>query len=580
MRRRFSLSLATLVAGLALLVGCKKKPPVEDPQPNPNPPGAPGTPDTPTPGGAVSSDHLLFLHFNAKLVRDSDVVKELKEAVLKHGGTKMWDEIDGSTSREFGVKLTEVESVSAFVTDLSTKGPPQAVVVLTANTAFDKVNNRFVRSQPIFTKGGQIPPRKGPDARGFYDGDGELKLVHFPDDKTVVLLSEGLADKYLAGFAKNRTAWPFTPELTKAASAHGLYLTANLTKLPAEMTNARDMQEFRDVLSAKSLTLTANLKGKELTATARAGYASPAAATAAQKKVQELFGVAKDAMKGFDRELGSLAGTVKPVLSGAEKTLSGAKLAVSGSDLTLTASYKADFDIGALVADAVKKTKDEAPRLTALNNYKQVGLALHNFEAATGALPVHAVGAKGVPVKGPNDKALLSWRVAILPYIEQDNLYRQFKLDEPWDSEHNKKLIPLMPKIYAPAGKPPAKAGHTHVQMLVGPGGTPLGAKFPGSFPDGTSNTLAVVEAADAVIWTKPDDVMVPFKYNAGELMKKFGSGEFPGGFAVAFWDGSTRFLRDTMKEGTLSLLCYPADGQVIPADAFDTAPPRPGEKK
>jgi hypothetical protein len=578
MRRRFPLSLAVLVAGLALLVGCKKKPPVEDPQPNPNPPGAPGTPDTPTPGGAVSSDHLLFLHFNAKTVRDSDVVKELKEAVLKHGGTKMWDEIDSAPVREIGVKLTEVESVSAFVTDFPAKSDPQVLVVLTANKAFDKGNNQFARTDDFIFKKGQAP-RKWPDARGFYRSGGAGDLAHYADDKTLVLLSEGLADKYLAGFAKNSTAWPFTPELTKAASAHGLYLTANLTKLPAEMTNARDMQEFRDVLSAKSLTLTANLKGKELVATARAGFASPAAATAAQKKVQELLGVAKDAMKGFDRELGALAGSFQPVLKGAEGTVSGAKLAVSGSDLTLTASYKADFDLGALVADAVK-AKDEAPRLTALNNYKQVGLALHNFEAATGALPVHAVGAKGVPVKGPNDKALLSWRVAILPYIEQDNLYRQFKLDEPWDSEHNKKLIPMMPKIYAPASKPPAKAGHTHVQMLVGPGGTPLGAKFPGSFPDGTSNTLAVVEAADAVIWTKPDDVVVPFKYNAGELMKKFGSGEFPGGFAVAFWDGSTRFLRDTMKESTLSLLCYPADGQVIPADAFDTAPPRPGEKK
>ena len=45
-------------------------------------------------------------------------------------------------------------------------------------------------------------------------------------------------------------------------------------------------------------------------------------------------------------------------------------------------------------------------------------------------------------------KKLLSWRVQILPYIEQDNLYKQFKLDEPWDSEHNKKLIRQMPRIY------------------------------------------------------------------------------------------------------------------------------------
>ncbi len=72
---------------------------------------------------------------------------------------------------------------------------------------------------------------------------------------------------------------------------------------------------------------------------------------------------------------------------------------------------------------------------------KQFGLALHNYYDTNHCLPpAPLVDAKGKP--------LLSWRVAILPFLEQDNLYRQFKLDEPWDSEHNKKLISKMPKIY------------------------------------------------------------------------------------------------------------------------------------
>ena len=101
--------------------------------------------------------------------------------------------------------------------------------------------------------------------------------------------------------------------------------------------------------------------------------------------------------------------------------------------------------------------------------------------------------------------------MAILPYIEQQNLYNQFKQDEPWDGPNNKKLIEQMPKIFAPVEKP-GKAGYTHLQMVVGPGGVQAGAMFPASFPDGTSNTIMVIEAADPVIWTKPEDVTLPAK--------------------------------------------------------------------
>ena len=70
-------------------------------------------------------------------------------------------------------------------------------------------------------------------------------------------------------------------------------------------------------------------------------------------------------------------------------------------------------------------------------------------------------------VTGPNGKPGLSWRVHILPYIEQDALYKQFKLDEPWDSEHNKKLIEKMPKVYVSplAVAPP---GETYYQVFTG----------------------------------------------------------------------------------------------------------------
>src|SRR5207249_2796575 len=79
-------------------------------------------------------------------------------------------------------------------------------------------------------------------------------------------------------------------------------------------------------------------------------------------------------------------------------------------------------------------------RTVSQNNLKQIGLAMHNYHDTYRHFPPQALTDK-------NGKPLLSWRVAVLPFIEQDNLYRQFKLDEPWDSEHNRKLLERMPKL-------------------------------------------------------------------------------------------------------------------------------------
>ncbi len=89
---------------------------------------------------------------------------------------------------------------------------------------------------------------------------------------------------------------------------------------------------------------------------------------------------------------------------------------------------------------------------TSTSNLKQIAIAFHAFHDTTAGLPADITDKAGKP--------LLSWRVAILPYIEQSELYNQFKLDEPWDSANNKKLIEKMPKLYAPV-RVKAKAGET-----------------------------------------------------------------------------------------------------------------------
>jgi serine/threonine protein kinase len=188
---------------------------------------------------------------------------------------------------------------------------------------------------------------------------------------------------------------------------------------------------------------------------------------------------------------------------------------------------------------------EQRRRMISSNNLRQIGFALHNFHDANGALPPAAIYDK-------NGRPLLSWRVAILPYIEEDILYKEFKLDEPWDSPNNIKLIERMPKQYAVEGKSAGPPGTTHYQAVVGTGlawePQPPGAQSVRrgltltAFTDGTANTILVAEVADPVVWSKPDDATFD-----GKRQPRFG-GVVKDGFNVAMTDGSILFVRDTAK--------------------------------
>ena len=194
---------------------------------------------------------------------------------------------------------------------------------------------------------------------------------------------------------------------------------------------------------------------------------------------------------------------------------------------------------------------------TSAKNLEQIGLAVINYsDSNNGVMPG--------TINDKDGKPLLSWRVAILPFIEQDNLYKQFKLDEPWDSENNKKLIPKMPKLYAPV-RGQAKPGETFYQVFVGKGalfGPNQLPKFPASIPDGTSNTGMVFEAGVPVTWTKPDDLV----FDEKNPLPKLG-GLFDGDFHVVMCDGSVHFLKKDADEKELKKLIRPADGLVLDVD-------------
>jgi hypothetical protein len=209
----------------------------------------------------------------------------------------------------------------------------------------------------------------------------------------------------------------------------------------------------------------------------------------------------------------------------------------------------------ALLLPAVQSAREAARRAQCSNNLKQIALAMLNYENAMGFFPRSAITDK-------QGKPLLSWRVAILPYIDQ-GLYQKFKLDEPWDSPHNRDLLKEMPPTYACPSRTRAEPGTTTYQVFTGKGALfdeGRDVKIAGVV-DGTSNTLMVVEAKQAVPWTKPDDL----SFEPGGARWLFGAGSsHPGGFNGLLADGSVHFLKNTIDLNTLMSLITRAGGEVI----------------
>jgi RNA polymerase sigma factor (sigma-70 family) len=195
-----------------------------------------------------------------------------------------------------------------------------------------------------------------------------------------------------------------------------------------------------------------------------------------------------------------------------------------------------------------------AQRAKSMNNLKQILLALHNYHDVNGNMPHDITDKDGKPI--------LSWRVAILPYLDQDNLFKQFRLDEPWDSDHNKKLLALMPSTYRTPGIEPKDSIKTHYQGFVGPDTMfEPGKKIKmQDIQDGTSNTIAVVEAGPPVEWSKPADI----PYDPKKPLTKL-EGPFANVMLAAHGDGAARAYPRDVPEKTMRLLIERGDGQVIP---------------
>jgi prepilin-type processing-associated H-X9-DG protein len=524
---------------------------------------------------AVPGSAVGFVHVRIAEVWKGDALKDIR-AILAKAGPKYLDMLD----QRFVPAPSTVDRVTLIVTLDQAKGEPSVVAVVTTSQPFDR--EKLLKNS--------LPSAKEQKAgETTYYVDGRLNVaVQVPSDRMLVFGPEAVLKSYLTRSEKGHGV--FAAALKEAAGKNPITVAVNAAALPAELL-AQTPPPARALLKAGLIQLSVE-PGIAPTLDIRLGYEDAAAADSAEKSLKDLLGMAKQQLAEYRKEaeeklfspkkdkrssiedLPEAAASLAALgfIAQAEEILGDFPLKRDGNALAArvkvpegpfgTAVSTAGVAVG-LLLPAVQKVREAAGRTQSQNNLKQLNLAIINYADTYNGLPPAAICDK----KG---KPILSWRVAILPYIEQDNLYKQFHLDEPWDSEHNIKLARAIPRTYVRAidkieGDTVPK---THYLAFVGNGAAwelKGGLKYPASIPDGTSNTIWLAESEEGVPWSKPED----FEYDP-KKMPKIGFGWSGGNYTnVGFADGSVRTLSRSLAERTWHLLIQRADGQPLPPD-FD----------
>ncbi len=402
----------------------------------------------------------------------------------------------------------------------------------------------------------------GPVTWGFYT----------PDDRTVVIAEEVVLRDLIADRNAPAPRHPWDEawkKVNKGQVMMGLdtrWLRRQLARVQPHqhMPVLETFSPLYEKAQSYAASLNATDRSLAIDLVAEAGSRENAASVT--ETLQAVLTLAKNALQGMrrDRAAGSNNEAHEWLMRTVDSLLSQTKVEATEGFVRLHAESDIDLAEGIrlLTPTAVSSARAAARRAQSVNNLKQIGLACFNYQSANNNFPAAVL-------RGGKDKSIpYSWRVAILPYIEQQELYNQYNFDEPWDGPNNRKLIDKMPVIYAHPGADgsPSSRSHTTYFVFTGPS-TAVGA---GDEPqiqkitDGTSNTIMAVEAKREIPWTKPEDI--PFDPKAPLP----GLGGFtPDGFNALFADGSVRYIKKSINPSVLKALITRDGGEVVSSDTY-----------
>jgi prepilin-type processing-associated H-X9-DG protein len=491
-----------------------------------------------------------FVHIRFAELWDGPVGRNARK-ILAAQEPQAFEQIEKS----LGISLSQIDTVTIVLPEFTGENMRNMVFRVTTTEPYDA--QRLLASLGAQGNDGQPLQSKSSGMYKLRDHG----AVHLTGPKSLTFFeSEESAIDLLSRVLSKPADDGISPALRQAAEKHQIVagLAVNqLPKLPADQVPP-ELLPLRDI---KRIVLLGDFDEEHAKLDVHLAFERNGHAAEAMRALEEGRKMAQDMLTKLAQDLSKESKENEATvafLKDVQSALKDAKLKHLDTEVQLVAEVQTASSLSTMLAHAAGMMKVSSNRIKSQNNIKQMSLAMINYaDTYGGVMPTAAICDK-------NGKPLLSWRVSILPYIEQDNLYKQFHLDEPWDSEHNKKLIDRMPEIYKlPGDKTKHELPSTHYLAFVGNGAAleeKRGVRFPAEYTDGTSNTIWVAEAEKAVPWTKPEDTTYDPK-QAPKLGYFFSNK-----CNVGFMDGSVRTLPKSLKEEILHALITRSGGEVIPA--------------
>ncbi|MCH7727201.1 MAG: protein kinase [Planctomycetes bacterium] len=469
--------------------------------------------------------------------------------------TKMF--VFSAFSKDLGVDMKDVEQLVLLVSSPTKPGELSAMVRFVHPTDASAIAARmFGEFEKKTSRGSMYYVNRRGIAAFVVD---KSTIIRAPENTLLQMIS---ADHSRTSLARQLQTANLQNDLTVAISFNeqsrkAMHATADAVRAQISRKLATDLELVADAIEYATIGLnfsiggsvTLSLRGKDKKAADTIEQLCRAGVVELQALLIRL---------GADKLTEQMTDPKQLALKTAFDLLVATKVSRQGDLVVATSKAPEDFS-DMLLLSVVMPAQAASQILRSKNRLKRIGLAMYNYHdthqsfAPGQSRPDDQFDAKGKP--------LLSWRVHILPMIGDDEraLFKRFRLDEPWDSEHNIELLGEMPSVF----KTTDDANKTTILAVVGPGTIyegKRGFQFK-DITDGSSNTILAVIAGDdkAVPWTKPVDL--PF--NPDDPISEFGK-LADGGFSTVFADGSVYFLRRDLNPEFLRALLTRAGGERV----------------
>ena len=524
--------------------------------------------------GPAESSGLSYVPADATAVAVVNVKQIMESKLLQ---PVLQDQMVAEQLKQLPIDLRKIES--ATVAGSPRKGeakPWQPPLSPVAVIRFTEPTDAKAMIEKIAPPGRVKFEERSHQGKTYYTADRD-NFFFQPDEKTVVVAEQ---EETLKGLLSGAAKSPIVAKLQAAGTGDDLVGVVLVEPLRGLIGDARRQLPGKtmpglDKLASvpdqlKSATLTVNLSSATL-----ARLVLECTSAESGQKVNDTLKKGLDVAKpvlGMLIMLGKKSEDTPPVakegLDVLGRLVLGLQVTQSGDQVVVTAPKPEGLDklvasLPAALHEAEGAGQEAARRVMRLNNLKQIALAMLNYENSHNGFPPAAICDK-------QGKPLLSWRVAILPFIDEKPLYDQFRLDEPWDGPNNNKLVNLMPLVYQ--GQRTERDGKTTIVVFTGKD-APFdeGKKLAiADIIDGVSSTIMAVEAGEdkAVPWTRPEDL--PFDpQNPRAALGNIA----PTGFLGVMFDCSAHVFKSDMSAETLGRLINPRDKQPVDMSEAEASP-------